>query len=604
MLVVVLAGALASSATAATINVTTRTDGVTADSACSLREAVAAANTDSAGLGCPAGSGSDTIALGSGNYPLTIAPTDVSFDNGSGSLDVNEDSGDLLTITSAQGATIDASAISDRALTVQTSLVLANLTIEGGDGSSSVDAPGEGGAVASFGGAALVLSRVVLAGNTATLGGGAIASAGPLQVDTSTLSGNSVTAPAAGSGGGAIDAADQTNVRRSTIAGNSVATGDGTGVGGAIRYGGPLTLTGSILADDAADSGSECAAAGGSATSGGFNVIEDGSGCGAPASTDRQADPGLRPLADNGGPTQTRSVPAGSAAINIGPSACSGTTDQRGAPRGVAETGSCDAGAYEAAFCGPQEANVWGTLSADVITSTRPHVYAIGLAGPDTMAGGNGSDALCGGLGTDLLSGGGGADLLIGGADVDVATYQAVSQPLTIKLDNLANDGRAGEGDNVQTESVIGGSAADRITGSAAANGLLGKGGNDVIDGGDGNDSVVGGDGNDTVSGGAGNDQVRGDAGNDILSGGDGKDRIEGNAGKNKLDGGDGNDTLIGGSGKDTFKCGDGKDTVVASKKDKVARDCETVTGKKGHKHKGHKKGKHKGHKKGKHRRR
>ncbi len=336
-------------------------------------------------------------------------------------------------------------------------------------------------------------------------------------------------------------------------------------------------------------------------------MIEDNSGCGPPASNDRQADPGLRPLADNGGPTPTRSIPAGSAAINIGPAAwsaaCSGTTDQRGAPRGVAETGSCDAGAYEAAFCGPQEANTWGTLSADVITSTRPHVYAIGLAGPDTMAGGNGSDALCGGLGTDLLSGGGGADLLIGGADVDIASYASVSQPLTITLDNLANDGRAGEGDNVQTESVIGGSAADRITGSAAANGLLGKGGNDVIDGGSGNDSVVGGDGNDTVSGGDGNDQVRGDAGNDILSGGSGNDRIEGNAGKNKFDGGDGNDTLIGGSGKDTFKCGAGKDTVVASKKDKVARDCETVTGKggkhkKGHKHKGHKKGKHKkGHK-------
>ncbi len=332
-----------------------------------------------------------------------------------------------------QGSTtIDASAIADRAFTAQTPLVLTNLTVKGGDATGSlIDDPGLGGAIASFS-TGLALNGVVLTNNTATFGGGAIESTGALQIDSSTLSGNTVTTPATGSGGGAIDAGGQAVIKRSTIAGNSVATGDGTGVGGAIRYGGSLTLTSSILADDTADSGPECAAAGGSATSGGFNVIENNSGCGAPKSNDREADPGLRPLADNGGPTPTRSIPAGSAAINIGPAAwsaaCSGTTDQRGAPRGVAETGSCDAGAYEAAFCGPQEANVWGTLGADVITSTRPHVYAVGLAGPDTMAGGNGSDALCGGLGTDLLSGGGGADLLIGGADVDIATY-AIGKP-------------------------------------------------------------------------------------------------------------------------------------------------------------------------------
>ena len=56
-----------------------------------------------------------------------------------------------------------------------------------------------------------------------------------------------------------------------------------------------------------------------------------------------------------------------------------------------------------------------------------------------------------------------------------------------------------------------------------------------------------------------------------------GADRAFSGEGVNRLFGGDGNDTLTGGLSKDTFKCGAGRDTAIATRKDKVARDCESV---------------------------
>jgi hypothetical protein len=58
-------------------------------------------------------------------------------------------------------------------------------------------------------------------------------------------------------------------------------------------------------------------------------------------------------LADNGGPTQTHALVAGSPAIDLGPSsACTAAVDQRGEARnvdgnGAASENECDAGAYE-----------------------------------------------------------------------------------------------------------------------------------------------------------------------------------------------------------------------------------------------------------------
>ena len=55
-------------------------------------------------------------------------------------------------------------------------------------------------------------------------------------------------------------------------------------------------------------------------------------------------DPGLGPLADNGGPTQTHALLDDSPAINAGDAASCPLTDQRGQKR---SDGKCDIGAYE-----------------------------------------------------------------------------------------------------------------------------------------------------------------------------------------------------------------------------------------------------------------
>src|SRR4051794_11769372 len=76
--VVVLAAltliALPAGAHAAAINVTTTDDAVANDSLCSLREAIDAANSNTAANGCPGDSaGADTINLGPGTYKIEIA---------------------------------------------------------------------------------------------------------------------------------------------------------------------------------------------------------------------------------------------------------------------------------------------------------------------------------------------------------------------------------------------------------------------------------------------------------------------------------------------------------------------------------------------------
>lgn len=60
---------------AATITVNTTTDENNTDGDCSLREAIIAANTDTAVDACPAGSGADTIVLAAGTYDFTLAGT-------------------------------------------------------------------------------------------------------------------------------------------------------------------------------------------------------------------------------------------------------------------------------------------------------------------------------------------------------------------------------------------------------------------------------------------------------------------------------------------------------------------------------------------------
>jgi Ca2+-binding RTX toxin-like protein len=137
--------------------------------------------------------------------------------------------------------------------------------------------------------------------------------------------------------------------------------------------------------------------------------------------------------------------------------------------------------------------------------------------GNDVLSGGNQADSLDGAAGDDILNGRGGGDLMQGGPGNDTVTYASRTAAVTVGVGTLADDGEAGEKDNVylDIETVIGGSGNDTIRGGAANNLLVGNGGND---------SLFGNFGNDTLQGGIGNDSLDGGPDADTLDGGDGTD--------------------------------------------------------------------------------
>ena len=185
---------------------------------------------------------------------------------------------------------------------------------------------------------------------------------------------------------------------------------------------------------------------------------------------------------------------------------------------------------------------------------------ARGTSHADVLRGGPGPNVLVGGPGNDVLDGRHGADALVGGGGRDRADYSVRRAPVTVTLDDQANDGGRGEGDLVaaSTEDVAGGARGDRLTGSDRRNTLLGGGGRDTL---------VGLGGGDTLDGGAGADRLDGGEGADALIGGSGLDLLLGGAGPDRLEARD--------RRRDGLECGAGGDTAIADRVDRVARDCE-----------------------------
>jgi Bacterial Ig-like domain (group 3) len=144
-----------------------------------------------------------------------------------------------------------------------------------------------------------------------------------------------------------------------TISGNTTnASGGGIYVGG--TGAGTLTLNNTIVAgnvsvptDGGASPNDIIADASGAVVSGSNNLVGTGGSAGLSSSTNLLgvADPGLAPLGDNGGPTETMAlltgspaIGAGSAALEVGPGGTSLTTDQRGEPL---DFPTPDIGAYQ-----------------------------------------------------------------------------------------------------------------------------------------------------------------------------------------------------------------------------------------------------------------
>jgi hypothetical protein len=248
---------------------------------------------------------------------------------------------------------------------------------------------------------ALILKESLVTGNQAIAGGGTnetqafgggVDVAGSVQIESSTIAANSVTATsttglvtAAGGGASVGSGGGQTGrVERSTISDNAIHANGGSSpvaVGGGLLGAGTLTISDSTLTANSSTAPLQAIGANLSAdpatvirdsivsaprggpgscdkpfVSQGFN-IEDGSSCGFSQTSDRSnTDPGLDPaLTDNGGPTPTHALLAGSIAIDHG-NAFGATADQRGMPRpsdfasvaNAAGGDGSDIGAFEA----------------------------------------------------------------------------------------------------------------------------------------------------------------------------------------------------------------------------------------------------------------
>ena len=200
-----------------------------------------------------------------------------------------------------------------------------------------------GAGVYSFFNTTTTIIRSTISGNLALDVAGGMRILGNGEIVNSTISGNTSTTWH----GGALFLTDGAmTVLNSTIVGNHAPSGTTGGlfVGTFGTSNASLSLQNSIVANNG-DFGCLAGYFGAGTvtlTSLGNNVFTDGT-C-APVGSDQiVADAGLGALADNGGPTFTHALLAGSVAIDAANTAVCPPTDQRGITRDAA----CDVGAFE-----------------------------------------------------------------------------------------------------------------------------------------------------------------------------------------------------------------------------------------------------------------
>ncbi|MBV9605274.1 MAG: fibronectin type III domain-containing protein, partial [Solirubrobacterales bacterium] len=396
LLATLLVLASAAAAQAATITVTRTDDPSTAgdclsgDTDCSLRQAIVAEDGTSAG--------GDTISLGSHTYTLTQG-TDLDITKplvlagagvGSTTIDGSNNYG------ARNGPAYDARIL--RVDSGATGLLIQGMTFTGGydfedeNCCETVNANGGGDLFNNGGG--VTLKGVAFTNNVSSgtpLGGAVSNGSGTLTMDNVSFTHNEAAGGGAlftrngtVTGNGVTFSNDVTSCCEGgaayllggtvTLANTTIVSSGGYDGGGAIANGGAqLSLDNVTLSDNGADIqtdlgnattaventilGSACVAPGrtdelnnrktGSAitTDLGEN-IDRGSSCGLSADGDKSStDPKLVPLANNGGPTLTEALIAGSPALGDPSTTDCPSKDQRGEPRG---DGNCDIGAFEA----------------------------------------------------------------------------------------------------------------------------------------------------------------------------------------------------------------------------------------------------------------
>lgn len=394
----------------ATITVNTSSDEFGTNTAtCSLREAIYAANTDTAYNGCAKGSGEDTIQLGKGIYILTRNnPGGVHEDLAKyGDLDIRAS----LTIRGVgmdpdKGTVVYANPenYSDRIFHIvppsgTITVTMTNLRIQGGNTSGTRGGGGvlnngstltmyrtyvtsnhanvEGGGVTNYAGSTLIARYSTFDNNTSNDGGG-IYNTGTLTLENSLLVGNSGSTTGGGldNGSGSI-----ATVRNTTITQN-LTSGDAYG-GAGISNSGTLYLINSTIAENngtgllvelhintvisntifSQGSYPNCSRKSQSVTivSNGYNIVYGSAAappeqylCSFVGTGDTNVNPLLSPLAYNGGVTKTYGFSSTTSpaidAIPTGNANCP-SIDQRMYGRWVDGNGiggvGCDIGAYE-----------------------------------------------------------------------------------------------------------------------------------------------------------------------------------------------------------------------------------------------------------------
>jgi hypothetical protein len=210
---------------------------------------------------------------------------------------------------------------------------------------------------------------------------------------------------------------------------------------------------------------------------------------------------------------------------------------------------------YGSVQVGPMRGTVTGCLQLNATIFGCSNVRALEAQlgdGDDTVyAGGPFQANLYGGPGDDTLismtatSGG----LAAGGPGIDTASLGSRDGlPISITLDNVANDGLAGAGINVLSD-VENVSASSVLWPEDAK--TAERYGAITLTGSGGPNELVASEGNDTLTGGAGSDVLFGKGGNDTLHARDGEtDRVE---------------------------CGSGTDTALVDAVDHVSDTCEQV---------------------------
>ncbi|WP_138505255.1 Calx-beta domain-containing protein [Nostoc sp. PA-18-2419] len=294
------------------------------------------------------------IIQGTGANKLTISGNNASrVFNASASLSI-----DGLKITGGNAGNNDGGGIySNSSVTLSNSIISSNTANAGGaiysssvtlsnSTISSNTANTNGGGIYS---SSATISNSTISSNTANTNGGAIYSSSNLTLSNSTISSNT-----AKTYGGGIYTSNAT-VSNSTIFGN-IADSDNSGQGdggGIYKYSGTVNISNSIIAGNI-DPGNQGADVYGSNFNGNaYNLIGKitgkSSGTLGTGTDIINPNPGLKPLGNYGGSTQTHALDFNSPARNAGNPTYSGglTTDQRGTGFNRIESGRLDIGAFE-----------------------------------------------------------------------------------------------------------------------------------------------------------------------------------------------------------------------------------------------------------------